>query len=193
MSTRHIVTAALAAVILTSASLLAQKPQKAPRDIFYPATAAFSNRIGDAITSDGLGTYANGGGMDLGFHSVTNDLVIGGGPRYIQFNSTDQVTTTGPEGVIQDFDYFINIHGILNMAPGEFRQSTANMSDFRFNPTKWAGTTRVSVFRDFDGAWTITAEPSDVSALTQVVKGKEKAIGLYHMPFQLTVVCPSCS
>ena len=33
----------------------------------------------------------------------------------------------------------------------------------------------------------------DVAALTAVVKGKLKAVGYYYMPFQITVVCPTCS
>ena len=192
MRTRNLVIAVLTAALGASATVLAQKPQK---DVLYPATVVFSDRAGDAITSDGLGAYTNGGGVELGFHTSTNDLVMRGdsGSRYITFDSTRQVTTTGPESVANEFDVTINIRGILDMVRGESRQTNAHLSAFRFNPSKYSGTTPVDVFRGYDGLWTITAEGGDIAALTQVIKGKERVVGLYEMPFQITAACPTCS
>lgn len=198
MNTRHFAIAALV-LIGASASTLAQKGKPAPTDVFYPATLTFSDRAGDAITdaitSDGAGAYVNGGQTELGFHSVTNDLVMRGdsGSRFVTFDSTTPVPPTGPGGVSNEFDVFMNIRGILNMAPGSSRTTTARVSGFRFNPTNYQGTTTVDVFRDDAGVWTITADGADIAALVQVVRGKEKVMGHYYMPFQITVVCPSCS
>jgi len=194
MSTQHFAIAALV-LIGASTSTLAQKGKPAPTDVFYPATLTFSDRGGDAIYSDGSGQYVNGGQTELGFHSVTNDLVMRGdsGSRFVTFDSTNQITTTGPEAITNEFDVFMNIRGILNMAPGSSRTTNARVSGFRFNPATYAGTTSVDVSRGVDGVWTITADGLDIAALVQVVRGKEKVMGQYYMPFQITVVCPTCS
>jgi len=193
MSTRHFAIAALV-LIGASASTLAQKGKPAPTDVFYPATLTFSDRLGDAITGDGA-SYVNGGQTELGFHSVTNDLVMRGdsGSRFVTFDSTNQVTTAGPEAITNEFDVFMNIRGILNMTRNSSRTTTARVSGFRFNPATYAGTTSVDVYRDDAGVWTITADGLDIAALVQVVRGKEKVMGQYYMPFQITVVCPTCS
>src|SRR5687768_11301378 len=98
MSMRYFALAALVLTVGASTSALAQKGKPAPTDVFYPATLTFSDRAGDAITGDGGGAYVNGGQIELGFHSVTNDLVMRGnsGSRFVTFDSTNQVTTTGP-------------------------------------------------------------------------------------------------
>lgn len=195
MSTRYFALAALVLSIGASTSALAQKGKPAPTDVFYPATLTFSDRAGDAITGDGAGAYVNGGQTELGFHSVTSDLVMRGnsGSRFVTFDSTNQVTTTGPEAIRNEFDVFMNIRGILNMTPNSSRTTTARVSGFRFNPATYAGTSVVEVYRDDAGVWTITADGADIAALVQIVKGKEKVMGQYYMPFQITVVCPTCS
>lgn len=195
MSTRYFALAALVLSIGASTSALAQKGKPAPTDVFYPATLTFSDRVGDAITGDGAGAYVNGGRTELGFHSVTNDLVMRGdsGSRVVTFDSTNQVTTTGPEAITNEFDVFMNIRGILNMTPNSSRTTNARVSGFRFNPTNWPGTSTVDVYRDGAGVWTVSADGADIAALVQIVKGKEKSLGQYYMPFQITVVCPTCS
>jgi len=194
MSTRYFAIAALVLGIGASTSALAQKGKPAPTDVFYPATLTFSDRAGDAITGDGAGAYVNGGQTELGFHSVTNDLVMRGdsGTRFVTFDSTNQATTGGPEGITNEFDVFMNIRGILNMTPNSSRTTNARVSGFRFNPTTYPGTSTVDVDRDLEGAWTVTAAPDAIAALVQIVKGKEKVMGQYYMPFQITVVCPTC-
>ena len=99
----------------------------------------------------------------------------------------------GPEAITNEFDIFMNIYGILNMTRNSSRTTHGRVSDFRFNPTKWPGTSTFDVYRDGAGVWTVTADGADIAALVQIVRGKEKSLGQYYMPFQITVVCPTCS
>jgi len=197
MSKRPLVIAALVLCIGASTSVLAQqgKGKPAPNDVLYPTTLTFSDRFGDAITSDDAGTYVNGGQIELGFHSLTNDLVMRGqsGTRFVTFDSTKQVTTGGPEAITNEFDVFMNIDGILNMLPNSSRTTYGRVSGLRFNQPKYAGTSSVDVSRDSAGVWTVTDDGADIAALVQVVRGKEKVMGHYYMPFQITAVCPTCS
>ncbi|MEO6222742.1 MAG: hypothetical protein ABIP90_05795, partial [Vicinamibacterales bacterium] len=125
----------------------------------------------------------------------TGDLVMRGqsGTRFVTFDSTNQVTTGGPESITNEFDIFMNIYGLLDVAPNSSRTTNyGRVSGFRFNSVKYAGTSSFDVSRDAAGVWTVTADSLDIAALVQIVRGKEKVMGQYYMPFQITVSCPTC-
>jgi hypothetical protein len=160
---------------------LAAKPP--PATTLIPAMITFSNRPGDAITSDGGGTYVRGGRLEVGFYTLSEDLVMRGGGRTVVFSHPDLGTTQ---------DLFVNIHGILNMGKGTsrsngtaaFRRTSTNF--LRFNPDNYAGTSFVTVSRDTAGVWTVTA--NNPNALAAHVRNNN-VLGIYAMPFQLTAQC----
>jgi len=183
-------------------------------DTLYPATVTFSDRFGDAITSD----YANSGNhsytntpakrFEVGFHTVTNDLVmrtlsnsIG---RYLAFSFAPIAPPSAPTGTLQQNDMFMNIHTILNMPTGTAKNTVANFSSdvgmFRYTPTWVDPTYATLVFVSRSGnVWTVTADPNpvpgapgDVAGLVKTKGNTETLVGLYHMPFQITVTCPTC-
>ncbi len=166
-----------------------------PATTLLPATITFSDRPGDAITSDG-GSYSNGA-LEVGFWTASKDLVLKGSGRALTLNHTNRVSGTGPIGTTVVTDIFLNVHGILDMALGESRVATVAVKRtstefFRFNST-YSSATMVNVVRDGSGVWTVTADDpsSDRAALTK--SPKNSTLGVYAMPFQLTAVCPTCS
>lgn len=183
-------------------------------DTLYPATVTFTDRDGDHITSDylttGSHTYTNGGPdkLETGFHTVTNDLVMrartGPSRRYLSFALSPITPPGAPTGSLQEHNLFMNIRNILTMTPGTGKNAIALFStaagDLKFIPglvdtSQYA--TQVSVSRT-ENVWTITAEPGDppgpgdVAALTKMKGNTEQLLGWYHMPFQITVTCPTC-
>ena len=182
------------AIRTTVAWRSAAKP--APSTTAIPGAVTFSDRLGDAITSDGLGTYVDGGRLEVSFYTASRDLVMRGGSRTLNLNHETRISGTGAIGTTQVSDIFMNIHHILDMARGETRVVAAtfkrvNTEFFHFNQAYDSSATKVTVVRDDDGAWTVTASDPDTD-LTALIK-KGTAIGLYAMPFQLTAVCPTCS
>ena len=175
--------------------------QKKPTNTTYPAVVTFSDQAGDRITSDGGGPYVSGGQLSVAFTSQGNHLMLSGsnGSRYLFVDYTDRLTTTGPIGTIPEADIFMNIHNILDMAPGTFRQTSAAVrvhlngyKFFRLNPTNFPGTTLVDVERHVDGTWIVTGGSDTVSALIEEKGRTQTVAGLYGMPFQLTATCASC-
>ena len=163
----------------------------------FPGSVTFSDRSGDAITSDGGGTYVNGGRLEVSFYPASLDLVMkggGGGSRTLSLDYTNRISGTGPVGTTQSD--FMNIHHILDMARGTTRQALASFSggtargSFRFNPVSDPSATRVTVVRDLAGVWTVTADDPGTDRAALMRNGT--AIGVYAMPFQLTAVCPTC-
>jgi hypothetical protein len=169
---------------------------KPPGTTLIPATITFSDRPGDAITSDGGGSYVNGA-LEVGFYTDSKDLVLKGDSRALTLNHTNRISGTGPIGTTLVTSIFVNVHGILDMALGESRVATVavhrtSMEVFRFNSI-YTGATTVNVVRDGSGVWTVTADDpsSDRAALTK--SPKNSTLGVYAMPFQLTALCPTCS
>jgi len=170
----------------------AAKP--APSTTAIPGAVTFSDRPGDAITSDGLGTYVDGGRLEVSFYTASKDLVMRGGSRTLNLNHENRISGTGAIGTTQVSDIFMNIHHILDMKRGDTRVVAAtfkrvNTEFFHFNEAYDSDATKVTVVRDAAGAWTVTADP-DTDRTALIKKGT--AIGLYAMPFQLTAVCPTC-
>ena len=98
----------------------------------------------------------------------------------------------------------MNIRNILSMPDPSGKDAIAIFStaagDLKFAPglvdtSQYA--TQVSVARS-GKVWTITADPGvhpgpgDVAALTKMKGNTEQLLGWYHMPFQITVTCPTC-
>lgn len=118
-----------------------------------------------------------------------------GGSRALSLSYTNRLSGTGPVGTTLVNDIFMNIHGILDMARGDSRITGAAFRRtppdfFQFN-SAYPGGTKVSVVRDTAGVWTVTAD--DPATDRAVLLKNGTALGVYAMPFQLTVVCSSCS
>jgi len=182
---------------------------------FYPATVTFSDRLGDKITSDYLTTgnhsYTNGGSakLEVGFYEVSADLVlkqlVGNLPRFLAISFAPITPPGAPSGSLRERNIFMNIHGILTIPPGTARNARTDINTavgtFKHNPN-WVDTTayatEVLVSRT-GNVWTVTADPNpipgapgDVAGLVKTKGFTETLVGLYHMPFQITVTCPTC-
>lgn len=196
--------------------LLAASGPQLLADTFYAATVTFSDRLGDNVTSDsvtsGKHAYVNGGPdkLESGFHTVTNDFVLratkGARSRYLAFSFAPITPPTAPAGTLEQRDLFMNIRAILAMSPGTATSAIAvfqtALGELKLTPnTTWIDTstyaTQVFVSRN-GNIWTITADPGvppgpgDVAALTQTKRNTEQLVGLYHMPFQITIDCTTC-
>jgi hypothetical protein len=185
---------------VTDAPSATQKPST---NILTPAEVTFADRAGDAFTSDGGGTYYNSSSLEVGFWSKSRDLVLRGSGRALNIDYTNLISGSGPTGTTVETSIFMNIHQILDMAPGTtrstigvFRTSVGpSVSWFRFNAPAYPDATLVHVDRALDGTWTVTADAStstDRAALTQTKGNRETLMAYYSMPFQLSVVCPTC-
>jgi hypothetical protein len=173
-----------------------QAAKPSPSTTQIPATVTFSDRVGDAIRSDGGGTYVNGGRLEVVLYTQSKDLVMRGGSRALSLSYTNPLNGTGPVGTTVVNDIFMNIHGILDMVPGTslikgatFRRNAREV--FQFNNTYHLDATKVSVVRDTATKWTVTADDPTTGRAVLLKNGT--ALGVYAMPFQLTVVCSSCS
>ena len=176
--------------------------QKLSFNTFTPAEVTLADRPGDAVTSDGAGTYYNSSQLEVGFWSKSRDLVVRGSGRALNIDYTNLISGSGPVGTSVETDIFMIVHGIQDMALGSSRSTIAvvrttvgpSYSWFRFNSTL-PNATLVQVDRALDGAWTVGADThtgTDRAALTQTKGNREILQGYYSLPFQLTVVCPTC-
>jgi hypothetical protein len=206
----------LAAITIAGAAalLLSMNDVRVLADTLYPATVTFSDRGDDKITSDysttGNHSYVNGGAdkLECGFHTVTNDLVMrartGPSPRYLTFIFSPIAPAGAPTGSLQEHNLFMNIRDILTLPRGTAKNTLAifntAVGNFYFDPA-WVDSTtyatQVFVSRSAN-TWTVTADPGvppgpgDVAGLTKAKGNKTLLLGIYHMPFQISVDCPSC-
>jgi hypothetical protein len=183
-SERDVSSTGPSALAATPGELAAKPP---PATTHIPGTITFSDRTNDGITSDGSGTYVDGSQLEVGFYTASRDLVMTGGGRQLTFHHTNLGTTV--------YGMFMNVHGILDMSKGTSRTNVtaafkrSSTDFFRFNPVNFSGTSYVTVDRDLDGIWTVTADnPSAQAALV-----KNRVLGIYEMPFQLTAQCVSAA
>ncbi len=125
-----------------------------------------------------------------------------------------QYSASPPEGSLSD-NAFMNIRNIGAMPVGSEKITRASFNTavgyFRWlsgpNPTTGAttdpsyGSQAVVVTRTNPTTWMVrTPEPGtwdgypvgDLSVLLKEAKGKLTPVGLYHMPFGLTVTCDAC-
>jgi hypothetical protein len=190
-----------AALLLFSAASLnlsAGAPQgkgKTPSTI--PTIVEMSDRSGDAITSDGGGTYANGeSGIVSNFLTNSGDmsLILSSSGRMLRFDYTDRVSSTGPVGMTTD-PANMNIVGIWNMGIGSSistRAIFAETSVGQFTFDRPSGT-QVLVTREDAHTWTVDSVPNGgLAALIQPAKHGSITAGVYDMPFALTINCASC-
>ena len=133
---------------------------------------------------------------------------------YTPANDVAQPTANPPSGSLVD-NTFVNIRNVGAMVVGSTKITRASFNTavgyFRWlngpNPSTGAttdpsyGSQAVVVTRTNSTTWTVrTPEPGtwdgypvgDVSVLLKEAKGKLTPVGLYHMPFGLTVTCASC-
>jgi hypothetical protein len=205
-------------MVLASLFLVLAGGTRIAANTFYPATLTFSDRVDDKITSDylvtGKHTYENGGPdkLECGFWVLpNNDFVLrapAGGtaklPRFVAFSLTPITPPNAPAGSLEQRDIFMNIRDILTLPNGTAKTTIAifgtAFGSLKLTPS-WVDTSTYAteVFVSRTGTeWTVTADPGvppgpgDVAALTKVKSNKEQLVGLYHVPFQITVTCPTC-
>jgi hypothetical protein len=193
---------AAGAVVLLTLSSSSPSVQAGSQDTPYSATVTFRDDPSDGITSDGGGSYGDSSNrrLEVAFHSVTGDLVMRGNARRLMFNLSGRISGTGPTGVVVD-ELFMNIRNILALPSGAAMETIAvfrpSIGVLRFDPAADDGATLVYVSR-LDQTWTVTADPAnaapagDVAVMHQTRKGKTVNVGLYRLPFEITVDCPSC-
>jgi len=203
-----------AAVLMAGTAGIRLTARPGGNDTLYPATVTFSDRLDDKITSDYLATgnhsYIDGGAgkLECGFHTVTNDLVMrartGPSPRYLAFAFTPIAPPGAPAGSLQEHGLFMNIRNVLTMPTGTAKSTLAifgtELGSFRFDPA-WVDSSSYAtqVFVSRSGSqWTVTSDagtppgPGDVAGLTKPKGNTTLLVGLYHLPFQITVSCPTC-
>jgi hypothetical protein len=180
-----------------------------------PATLTFHDRsvetagVRDRITSDGLGTYGDGiGGVScVVFIGSTGDahcdLSSSRNPvRVVDYDPSQRISGTGPTTPFSS-NGSVNFEALAQMRNGESKLTTAvfatALGQFqlvnRLNPQ----TSAVSVTRADDHTWEVTtSDPyqlgaGDIAQFIQTSKANKTAnAGLYHMPFAVTVTCPTC-
>ena len=170
-------------------------------------SATFADRAGDAITSDGGGAYFNGvAGVQCevfegGSGDITLYLTASGkhATRFIQFDHTNRIQGTGPEGILDDLSTQAGFQKVATLSAegnGSFTGGfTTTIGRFAFNSTNYPAASDLNVTRTSQTDWTIEADAgiNDTAVLAQ--SGRKGAVitSEYLMPFQLDVHCPSCS
>ena len=184
-------------------ALAAAKPTSNPG-----VKVTFADRSTDMIRSDGA-PYVDGTGGVVG-----QIFVSGSGDMTLNLNKTrpirsfagiySRLSPGAPNGAFTD-GWFINVHGVWQMLPGDTIATGASFStgvgDFRWCPEPapptsppWCQSTNtqaVTVTRDSFEHWTVVADPAvnDLDVLIKFVRGSWQVLGQYHMPFKLTIEC----
>ena len=174
---------------------LSAAPQGNKRVYWVPAEVTFADRAGDAITSDGGGAYVTAQLFTLSTQDLS--LNLSGEPRSINFDLNGLISGTGaPTGTLAD-QAKMNIVNIGSMGLGATKITRAIFNtvtgQFNFDQAADAQTFSVSVTRVDQQSWTVSTDGGDAAVLVRAGKAnKTIKVGYYHLPFQLTVVCPSC-
>jgi|SRR5579864_977661 len=168
-------------------------------------SATFSDRSGDAIVSDGAGAYVNGvAGVSCEvFEGASDDITLyltasKHASRFIEFNYTDRISASGPTGILDDLSTLSSLQDVAALAVGMAGSKTGGFTTavgrFAFNPSNWPGSSELTATRISQTEWTISADAAvnDVAVLSQASHKGSVAVGEYHMPFELTVSCPTC-
>jgi len=162
---------------------------------WVPAEVTFADGAGDAITSDGGGTYL---GAQL-FTLSNQDLALNlsGGTRSLNFDLNGLISGDGaPTGTLAD-QAKMNIVNIGGMGIGATKMTRAIFNtvtgQVNFDQAADAQTVSVSVTRVDQQTWTVSTDGGDTAVLVRAAKAnKTTKVGYYHLPFHLTVVCPGC-
>ena len=169
-----------------------------------------SNGVLDLITSDAFGSYANAvdGITCVVFTGTTGDahcdLSSSNHPiRVFNIDPSGYIAGsgagTGPAAPFAS-NGSINIQALAQMTPGDTKLTTAvyatQVGEFQFVHSINPATSAVSVTRYDAQTWivnTTDAGAGDVAQLIQPARGNRTTnAGLYHLPFQITVTCPTC-
>ena len=169
------------------------------------AVATFSNRIMDLVTitdniySDGAGLYSDatiGAGtfseVSIGTGAYGDFLLrLYRSPRFLTFDYSDRVTGAGLTDLVDDYDVYFKVYNITTMHCGEFLPRLLAIDNtagkVRFDDTD--GSTRAHVTRVNANTWTVTTDGGyETARLVKSIKGKLVTVGLYRMPFEMTIV-----
>jgi len=208
---RAIASAAVALLVFftTTAAAKAGRP-----GLSTPAAMTFANRtvatdgVLDLATSDAYGTYANGvdGVSCVVFTGSTGDahcdLSASSNPiRVFNIDPSGYIpgTGTGPAAPFSS-NGGINIQALAQMAIGDTKLTTAvfgtQFGQFQLVNSMNPATSAVSATRSDAHTWIVnTTDPGagDIAQLIQIGKGNKTVnAGYYHLPFQITVTCPTC-
>ena len=183
----------------------AQKVTRTPAAFTFSDRTVGTDGVQDRITSEGLGAYTDGtGGVTCVVFSSTGDAHLdttySRSPlRVIEYDPSQVISGTGPTAAFASTGW-VDIQALAQMHIGEFKLTGAafgtSIGQFHFLANE--GGTYVMATRHDAHTWTITTDnpyslgAGDVAVLIQAVKNRTSKTGTYHLPFQLTVTCPTC-
>lgn len=179
-----------------------------------PASFTFADRMvgpdggPDRVTSDGLGVYSDGADRVscVLFTSTGStgdarlDTTLSANPlRLIDFDPSQVISGTGPTVPFTSTGT-LDIEALAQMHIGDSKLTGAafTMSIGQLHFLANEGGSYVTATRLDAHTWTVTTDDpyqlgsGDVAVLVQVVRNKPFRAGTYHMPFQVTVTCPTC-
>ena len=177
-------------------SLEASSPQGQGKPTNTPASLTLADRVGDAITSDGGGTYSDGVG------GVLCQLLSGGqlslnlenAARNLNFDLNGRISGSGPTGTLSDHTK-VAVSDIAGMAVGSSKLTrgifNTSVGQFNFDSAADSLTNSVSVTRISATTWTVETGAGDVAVLVRPDPNKPNKsvkVGYYHLPFKLTGV-----
>ena len=118
----------------------------------------------------------------------------------MDFDLSQRVTGMGPTNAFLSSGT-LDIQALAQMHVGDSQLTgavfTTSIGQFHFRAVD--GGTDVTATRLDAHTWTVTTDDSyalgagDVAVLVETVKNKPSQIGTYHMPFEVTVTCPTCA
>lgn len=181
-------------------SLAAQKVTRTP------ASITFADRTGqDRITSDGDGPYTDGAdGVSCVLFSSTGDANLdttaSKNPlRTMDFDLSQRISGSGPTNTFLSSGT-LDVQALSQMHVGDSKLTgavfTTSIGQLHFRAAD--GGTDVTVTRLDAHTWTVTTDDlyslgaGDVAVLIQITKNKASKTGTYHLPFEVTVTCPTC-
>jgi hypothetical protein len=188
-----------------TSTIRAQKVTTMPASFTFTDRTVGSDGVQDRITSDGLGSYTDGiSGVTCVLFSSTGDARLdttySRNPlRVIEYDPSHWISGSGPTASFASTGW-VDIQALAQMHNGDSKLTGAafgtSIGQFHFLANE--GGTYVTATRHDAHTWTITTDDpyslgaGDVAVLVQTVKNKTSKSGTYHLPFQLTVTCPSC-
>ena len=203
---RHLFVTVIGLALLSghSSTLSAQKVTTTPASLTFADRPGGTDTGPDRITSDGLSAYATGmDGVTCVFFSSTGDARLdttySGNPlRVVAYDPSQVISGPGPTASFVSTGS-MDIEALAQMHVGESKLTgaafTTSVGQFHFLANE--GGTYVTAMRLDAHTWTITTDDpfqlgaGDVAILVQTIK-KQSYKTAYHMPFQVTVTCPTC-
>lgn len=211
----HVRTVLPVSLLVVFGVMAVQRAPEAAKPMYpQPCGMTFLDRVGDNIFSDSLGAYKDGalpgGDKNIscqvgGVNSDSIKLLLStprtGAPRRFRGDYTNPVSGGSPTGTFDDGSYLIIEHVAL-MGVGASRTAGAH---FRFHSASWffnwcgllqgacanyPGSDVVWVTRDARNHWDVTTDApgGDIAQLQDGVTNSY----FYHMPFRLSIDCPTC-